>query len=97
MAAIPAGIAIGEVIAASWPVLLEAAVGLGVALGIVYTAKTAGDIIGETKKGSINREFPEEWRNKTPEEIEKAAKSGDKSAQKAKKLLNDKRFDKDKK
>jgi hypothetical protein len=57
-------------------------------------AKTAQDIIGEKKKGSIKQEFPGEWLGKTVEDIEKAAKSGDASARKAKKLLTDKRFDK---
>ncbi len=56
--------------------------------------KKANEIIAEEKKGGINREFPDEWRNSTLEEIERAARRGDKSAQKAKKLLNDKRFDK---
>ena len=56
--------------------------------------KTAGDIISERKKGKINQEFPAEWRDATMDEIEQAAKRGDKSAQKAKKLLKDKRFDK---
>jgi len=66
------------------------------ASGSMSTSKsrTAGEIIGQEKKGAINREFPEEWREATEEEIEKAAKRGDKSAQKAKKLLKDKRFDK---
>lgn len=57
-------------------------------------SRTAGEIIGQEKKGAINREFPAEWRDATEQEIEDAAKQGDKSAQKAKKLLKDKRFDK---
>ena len=82
MAAIPIG----------WEVLAAA---LG-ALGVVWFAKeTADKIISKTKKGSVRQEFPGEWLDKTPEEIEAAAKKGDRSAQKAKKLLNDKRFDKD--
>ena len=56
--------------------------------------KTAGDIISERKKAGINQEFPAEWRDATMDEIEKAAKRGDRSARKAKKLLKDKRFDK---
>jgi hypothetical protein len=56
--------------------------------------RTAGEIISKDKKGSINREFPKEWRDKTLGEIERAAKQGNKSAQKAKKLLGDKDFDK---
>jgi hypothetical protein len=57
-------------------------------------SRTAGEIISEEKKGLINREFPDEWRDKTYGEIDKAAKSGDQTAHKAKKLLNDHRFDK---
>ena len=57
--------------------------------------QTAGEIISKEKKGAINREFPSQWRDATLDEIDKAAKKGDKSAQKAKKLLNDKRFDKE--
>jgi RHS repeat-associated protein len=59
--------------------------------------QTAEQIISNSKKGSINREFPKEWLGKTYKEITDAAKQGDKSAQKAKKLLDDKRFDKDSK
>jgi RHS repeat-associated protein len=54
----------------------------------------ARDIIAKEKKGAINREFPKEWEDKTLDEIDEAARMGDKSAQKAKKLLNDHRFDK---
>lgn len=56
--------------------------------------QTAQDIIINEKKGAINSEFPKEWLDKTLDEIEKAARAGDSSARKAKKLLNDKRFDK---
>lgn len=56
--------------------------------------KTATDIISEKKKGAIHGEFPKEMYDKTLKEIEKLAKAGDKVAQKAKKLLTDKRFDK---
>ncbi|WP_138752825.1 RHS repeat domain-containing protein [Paenibacillus sinopodophylli] len=55
---------------------------------------TAREIITKTKKGAINKEFPSQWVDKTMEEIERAAKQGDKDAKKAKKLLTDKRFDK---
>ena len=65
----------------------------GLSISLLF-AKTAQDIIGEKKKGSINQEFRGEWRNKTLEESQKAAKSGNASARKAKKLLTDKRFDK---
>jgi len=56
--------------------------------------KTAREIIQQEKKGSINNEFPKEWMDSTYNEILKEAQSGNKSAQKAKKLLDDKRFDK---
>lgn len=55
--------------------------------------QTAQEVL-KNKDGNVNREFPSQWRNKTLGEIEKAAKSGDASARKAKKLLNDKRFNK---
>ena len=55
--------------------------------------QTAQEVLKD-KDGNVNREFPSQWRNKTLGEIEKAAKSGDASARKAKKLLNDKRFNK---
>ncbi|MEL7633486.1 MULTISPECIES: hemagglutinin repeat-containing protein [Sporomusa] len=64
---------------------------------IMNTARgevTAQDVISKEKKGSINREFPSEWRDATLREIEQAAKRGDASAKTAKKLLGDKRFDK---
>jgi hypothetical protein len=57
-------------------------------------AQKANDIIEKEKKGSINREFPSEWRDKTYGEIKDAAKKGVRTAQKAKKLLDDKRFNK---
>jgi hypothetical protein len=57
-------------------------------------SKTAGEIISEEKRGEINREFPSELRERTYDEISKAAKSGDRAARKAKKLLDDHRFDK---
>jgi len=52
----------------------------------------AGDFIGKQCKGSINREFPNEMRDKTLKEIYDLAKKGSKVARKAKKLLNDNRF-----
>ncbi|MED0670110.1 hypothetical protein P4S95_07725 [Aneurinibacillus aneurinilyticus] len=55
---------------------------------------TARDIIAKKKKGSILREFPSEYLDKTLNEIEKDAKKGVPNAKKAKKLLTDKRFDK---
>lgn len=55
---------------------------------------TARQFIMKTRKGSINREFPSQWLDKTSDEIEAAAKRGDPSARKAKKLLIDNRFKK---
>lgn len=46
----------------------------------------------KSKKGSIFREFPREWLNRRWSELERAARVGDKSARKAKKLLTDRRF-----
>lgn len=66
----------------------------GAGKGLDRGNQKAQDIIAKEKKGAINQEFPKEWRDSTLDEIEKAAKQGNKSAQKAKKLLNDKRFDK---
>lgn len=56
--------------------------------------KTAQQIISEEKDASLDRVFPGEWKYRTLEEIEAAAKQGDASARTAKKLLNDHRFDK---
>lgn len=55
---------------------------------------TASQIITEFKKGSIRQEFPAEYMEKSQLEIEKDASRGIKSAQKAKKLLTDGRFNK---
>ncbi len=60
----------------------------------VRSSKKAQEIISSEKKGSINREFPTSMKNKTLKEIEKLAKQGNRDAKKAKKLLNDKRFNK---
>jgi hypothetical protein len=54
----------------------------------------AGDWIGKNCKGSINREFPGEFRDKTLKEILDQSKTGDATAKKAWKLLNDNRFQK---
>ncbi len=56
--------------------------------------KTADEIISESQKGRVRREFHSEWLNKTKAEIEKAAKKGDKVAKKARKLLRDNDFKK---
>jgi len=73
---------------------LENALDVAISWATHKDEQKANDIIGNEKKGSINREFPSEWRDKTYGEIKDAAKEGDRTAQKAKKLLDDKRFDK---
>jgi len=55
---------------------------------------TADEIIQKEKRGSIRAEFPGEWLDKTLEEIDRAAKRGDASARKARKLIRDRRFNK---
>jgi len=55
---------------------------------------TAGEIISRDKKGSINRVFPGEMRDKTRGEIDELARKGDKAARTARKLLTEKRFNK---
>jgi len=62
--------------------------------GITESLPTAQEIIAESKKGSIYQEFPEEFLDKTLDEINKAAKKGNKVAKKARKLITDKRFNK---
>jgi len=52
------------------------------------------DIISQECQGRILREFPSQWLNRTLEEILEAAKQGDRSAQKASKLLQSGRFKK---
>jgi hypothetical protein len=56
--------------------------------------KTAAEVIAEECQGSILREFPSPWLDETLDRIAQAAKQGDRSARKALKLLNDKRFKK---
>lgn len=55
---------------------------------------TANDIISNRRRGSIRREFPGEYLDKTYGEIKKDAKAGKKRARTAKKLLEDSRFKK---
>ncbi|MFP7271463.1 hypothetical protein [Bacillus safensis] len=55
---------------------------------------TADQFISKNRKGSIRKEFPSEYLNKTIEQINKDAKKGKKNAKKAKKLLTDNRFKK---
>ena len=47
--------------------------------------RTAQEIISQEKKGSVNREFPGEWRDNTYDEIQKAAAAGSASAKEGKK------------
>jgi RHS repeat-associated protein len=56
--------------------------------------RTAQDIISKDRKGGINKEFPDQYRNKTLKDIQKEAKKGNKEARKALKLLTDGRFKK---
>jgi len=56
--------------------------------------RTAQQIIADDKKAGISRQFPGEWREATFEEIDRAAKAGNKSARKARKLLTDGEYDK---
>jgi hypothetical protein len=54
----------------------------------------ARDIISRECEATILREFPSQWLDQTLESIIDAAKQGDRTAQKAKKLLVDRRFKK---
>ena len=54
----------------------------------------ATDIIAQECQGSILREFPSQWLHRTLEEILEAANQGDRSARKASKLLQSRRFKK---
>ena len=54
----------------------------------------ARDIIAQECEAGILREFPSQWLDQTLDAINQAAKQGSRSAQKAKKLLNDQRFKK---
>ncbi len=49
--------------------------------------KTAQQIISEEKDANLDRVFPGEWKYRTLEEIEAAAKQGDASARTAKNYL----------
>jgi RHS repeat-associated protein len=54
----------------------------------------ASDVIAKELRGSVNREFPGEMRDKAVKEIYRDAASGNPAARTAKKLLDDKRFKK---
>jgi len=56
--------------------------------------RTAGEIISADKRGSINRVFPEQFRDKTENEIRRLAARGDRAARTALKLLTNSRYDK---
>ena len=60
--------------------------------GIKRLTTRADDFIAQNCKASVNRRFPEQFRDMTLEEIFAAARAGDKAAKTAKKLLTDKRF-----
>lgn len=55
---------------------------------------TAQEAISKYKKGSVNSAFPSQYKGSTLDEIEAAAKKGDRDAFRALKLLFDRRFDK---
>lgn len=57
-------------------------------------SSSARDWIGKNCRGTINRKFPDQLRDKTLEQIRKMSQQGDKSAKTAWKLLNEKRFQK---
>lgn len=56
--------------------------------------RTAAEIIAQEKRGSIRRQFPSEFLNRTYDEIVQAARQGDRSARKAKKFLDQRKYDK---
>lgn len=74
--------------------LLEATGNQAAKSAIDRLKSKAADIIAKECKGSINREFPDQLRQKTIEEIFELAKKGDESARTAKILLSDLRFKK---
>ena len=93
--AIRAAAARGDV--AELEALLEAAnpsQAAAIRSAIEKLSSRAGDWIGRYCKGSINREFPGEFRDQTLKEILEQSKRGDAAAKKAWKLLNDNRFQK---
>jgi uncharacterized protein RhaS with RHS repeats len=89
-AAAAQGAAVGSAIGATLDALVMAAK----AAQSGGDGRTAGEIIAQDKKGSINREFPSEMRDKTLEEIRALAREGNRAANTAKKLLTDLRFNK---
>jgi hypothetical protein len=58
------------------------------------TGMTAEGAISKCKAGSIDRVFPGQFRNATLDEIENAARAGDRDARSALKLIFDSRFNK---
>jgi hypothetical protein len=54
---------------------------------------TARQLIAANKRASILRVFPSQWLDRTLDEIDAAARAGDRTAQTAK-LLTEKRFNK---
>jgi hypothetical protein len=57
-------------------------------------SSNATNWIAKNCKGSINREFPGQFKDSTLKQILDQAKTGDSAAKKAWKLLNDNRFKK---
>jgi hypothetical protein len=94
-----AGLAAANVVEAAVQGTITAVGRIGRAIGSLFNedhsnVPTAQELIEKTRKGSVNREFPDELRDRTLEEITELAKKGDKRAQSARKLLTDKRFQK---
>lgn len=55
--------------------------------------RAARQIIADEKKASIMSEFPSQWYEATFDQIDEAAKSRVRSAQKARKLLSSREYD----
>jgi hypothetical protein len=86
--------------AMAWPMAIVTLGAAYLSQNMAFASRYAGDkrsadqIIGADKKGSIRSEFPSEWLNKTYNEIKRAAEAGDRAARTAKKLLDSKEYDK---
>lgn len=62
--------------------------------GLTRLESTASQIISKELRGSVNRVFPAEMRDKTLAEINRLAREGNEAARTARKLLQDSRFKK---
>ncbi len=86
--------------AMAWPMAIVTLGATYLSQNMAFASRYTGDkrsadqIIGADKKGSIRSEFPSEWLNKTYDEIKRAAEAGDRVARTAKKLLDSKEYDK---